>query len=377
MSLQHPQRQSPSTNRHHVCKLGRDVAAERKFKISTVQIVSATPRMTIKVEIVLTGDSDGVFYPGQEVKGEVIVILTKTIRVSRIKLSVCGVGKTEWSEVDSESGRYLNLEQFLFQVNDAASSTIYSGKERYLYSELILAQINDFVPAGGYTYGFACPLPETIPASFEGTDGHIRYSLTATLERPWKPSKSHNYPFQVLRHLDLNEELLLPIKATHSKALGCWPCLPSGNLTMSVQLISNGFVPGQLIPALIQVDSRRNIKIRKITTVLIRKTTYSARSPKPRQRVESVVIGKHVSPGITLPEGGVLAEDNLQVPLVPPTSCYAKLLQTSYELKVALEIDTFFLQDPHSVITVPVVIGTIGERELEVSEEESVHLWSR
>lgn len=233
------------------------------------------------------------------------------------------------------------------------------------------------MPAGGYTYGFACPLPETIPSSYNSTNGHIRYSLTATLERPWKPSKVHTISLGVIRQLDLNSEILLPIKAEHTKSLGCWPCLPSGSLVLSVQVPTNGFVPGQIIPALIQVSSRRPVKIRKVTTVLIQQTTFNARWPKTRQRIESVVVSRNVSPGITLPDGGVLAEDNLQVPWVQPTSSFAKVIKITYELKVALEIDSCLLQERHAVISVPIVVGTIPERDAELSDGESVHVWMR
>ncbi|XP_021709373.1 arrestin domain-containing protein 2 [Aedes aegypti] len=333
--------------------------------------------MTVKVEIVLTSGTDGCFQPGQEVVGEVIVVLTKTIKVSRLKLTLSGIGRTEWSEPISGRGRFLNLEQFLFQVNDESSSVNFTGKERYLHSELILCQVNDFMPAGGYTYGFACPLPDSIPSSYNSTNGHIRYSLTATLERPWKASKVHSISLGIIRQLDLNTEILLPIKAEHTKSLGCWPCLPSGSLVLSVQIPTNGFVPGQIIPALIQVSSRRHVTIRKVTTVLIQQTTFSARWPKARQRIESVVVSKNVSPGIRLPDGGVLAEDNLQVPWVQPTSRCSKVIKISYELKVALELDSWLMLDRHAVISVPIVIGTIAERDADLSDGESVHVWMR
>lgn len=233
------------------------------------------------------------------------------------------------------------------------------------------------MPAGGYSYGFACPLPESIPASYNSNNGHIRYTVTATVERPWKPSKVHTIDIGIIRKLDLNHELLLPIKAEHTKNLGCWPCLPSGSLSLAVQIPTNGFVSGQVIPVLIRVNSRRRVKIRKVTTVLIQKTTFNARSPKPRQRLESLVVSRNESPGITLPDGGVLAEDNLQVPWVQPTSCCSKIIKISYELKVSLEIDSCFLQDRYAVLSVPIVIGTIAERDSELSDGDSVQVWMR
>ncbi|XP_058454318.1 arrestin domain-containing protein 2-like [Malaya genurostris] len=317
--------------------------------------------MPTKLGIVFTNSTDGIFYPGQEVIGDVVVTLGKSTNVSKLKITILGVGKTKWYE---RQGR---------------ASIAYKGKERYLYSELVLFQPNEkqaVVQPGTYNHGFACKLPETLPASFEGKRGHIRYWLKATLERPWRQTKMHSLNFQVVRQLDLNNEILLPVRSELTKSLGYWPCVPSGVLYASVELPTSGFVPGQFIPAVIQVNNKGGNKISRIVTMLVQKITYNARRPKMQQKVKRMVVCKNVTPEITLPEGGVLAAENLQVPWVLPTSSYSRVVEIGYELVVEFEIDTCFFNANQSV-RVPVVIGVIPARDSDIVESNALRVWTR
>lgn len=60
------------------------------------------------------------------------------------------------------------------------------------------------LPAGNHSYNFACTLPEVLPSSFEGHNGHIRYKIKMILERPKKFDHTHKLRFTVMQQLNLN-----------------------------------------------------------------------------------------------------------------------------------------------------------------------------
>ncbi|EAT40071.1 AAEL008172-PA [Aedes aegypti] len=317
--------------------------------------------MLTKLEILLLDNPGGIYYPGQELIGDVVVTLGKSCSVSKLLLTINGVGKTKFA--DRESG----------------SKGVLKGKERYLNSELVLYQPLDKlaeVPAGTYSHGFACQLPDTLPASFEGKFGNIRYWLKATLERPWRQAKNYTFHFQVVRQLDLNYEVLLPVRSELTKSLGYWPCVPSGMLYASVELSTSGFVPGQFIPVVIQVNNKGNNKMTRIVTMLVQKAIYSAKRPFVYQKVDRTIVCKNVTPGIRLPEGGVLAAENLQVPWVLPSSCYSFVVQIAYEVAVEFQFDTCFF-NANQTVRVPVTIGVIPARDSNLIESKAIRVWTR
>ena len=62
------------------------------------------------------------------------------------------------------------------------------------------------IPKGNHTYPFELALPPTLPSSFEGKHGYVRYTATATVDRPWKFDHETKEPFTVIGTLDLNRE---------------------------------------------------------------------------------------------------------------------------------------------------------------------------
>ena len=67
-----------------------------------------------------------------------------------------------------------------------------------------ISGITEVLPAGEHSFLFSMMLPNHLPSSFEGQYGHVRYTVKATLDRPWKFDHEVKAAFTVLSHLDLN-----------------------------------------------------------------------------------------------------------------------------------------------------------------------------
>lgn len=58
--------------------------------------------------------------------------------------------------------------------------------------------------AGFHRYSFNFSLPYNIPCSFEHTNGHIRYTMKAVIDRPWRFDHESKIAFTVVSSYDLN-----------------------------------------------------------------------------------------------------------------------------------------------------------------------------
>ena len=67
-----------------------------------------------------------------------------------------------------------------------------------------VAGITEVLAAGEHSFPFSMMLPYHLPSSFEGQYGYVRYTVKATLDRPWKFDHEAKAAFTVLSHLDLN-----------------------------------------------------------------------------------------------------------------------------------------------------------------------------
>ena len=54
-------------------------------------------------------------------------------------------------------------------------------------------------------YPFSFILPKIIPSSYEGKYGHVRYTITATMERPWAKDHHCTISFTVNSLVNLNQ----------------------------------------------------------------------------------------------------------------------------------------------------------------------------
>lgn len=90
----------------------------------------------------------------------------------------------------------------------------FTGKEIYIQSSVYLDGTKNgtkIYPPDVYTFPFEWHLPLQLPQSCEGKHGHIRYKLTAGINRPFFLDKTVERPFIVGKIMDLNQFSLLKV----------------------------------------------------------------------------------------------------------------------------------------------------------------------
>ncbi|GLH03699.1 Uncharacterized protein GBIM_09565 [Gryllus bimaculatus] len=293
-----------------------------------------------------------IYYAGQLVSGRVTLITTKEKKIRGICLRVKGEAEVKWTE-----SRRVTRNGKSHTEHDH-----YSAHELYAQMEvwLVGASHGDMMlPPGEHIYPFSYTLPQNIPSSFEGSRGHVRYTVKVKVDRPWRFDYDCKVAFTVLTPLDLNFEpnMQEPVQNTKEKYLCCC-CCRSGPVTLVANVL-RGFVPGQKIEAVVECDNVTTEEV-SVNCYLEKTVTFKA-SCRMRTKTkydESTVAMERL--------GTVKGNDSntwttkLLVPALPASYLkYCNCIDISYMFVVKGSFS-----GPHSALKLrsQVVIGTIPLR---------------
>jgi Arrestin (or S-antigen), N-terminal domain/Arrestin (or S-antigen), C-terminal domain len=272
---------------------------------------------------------------------------------SALKLQIQGIAHASWSE--SEPIGYRN-------DRNTQSTVTYTGHEDYISTRIFLIGSGDGqqmeIPSGVHTYNFQCCLPLGIPTSFEGSNGHIRYTVKAILDRPWQFDQISKVAFTVIRQVDLNHEhpsLNLPIQMEVMERFCCWPC-QSAPLILTAQIPMSGYVPGQIIIITVDLNNRSSVSVYAIHISLRKTVVYHAEYPSHRKKKQTFNVTETKPTAVKF---GSCTKFNkaLEIPPVVPTNqTENKIIHQTYEVIVEARVSGC-----HSgvVIHLPVTFGTI------------------
>jgi hypothetical protein len=94
-------------------------------------------------------------------------------------------------------------------------SAVYVKHSLYSVTFCAVSGMTEMLPAGEHSFLFSMSLPNNLPSSFEGEYGYVRYTVKATLDRPWKFNHEVKATFTVLLHLDLNLDPLIKVSIAY------------------------------------------------------------------------------------------------------------------------------------------------------------------
>ncbi|KAJ4443542.1 hypothetical protein ANN_05215 [Periplaneta americana] len=268
------------------------------------------------------------YYSGQTVSGRLVVALDSPKNLRSIIIKFKGEAECKWEETRTVE-------------RDGKSETetdYYRGYELYFENRVKVfggSNETETLPAGEYCYQFNMILPNNLPSSFEGKYGYIRYTVKATLDRPWKFDHDVKAAFTVLSHVDLNSDPQNrePFKAEDSKMFCCC-CCESGPLTLATHLPTRGFVPGQSIPMTIEVDNASNVRIYGVSCELIKIVTYYSQHPR-RSKEDRVTVTSMNLDGAVEENGSKTWCKKMDIPPLPPSQLReCSVIDLEYSLKI-------------------------------------------
>ncbi|XP_049774878.1 arrestin domain-containing protein 17-like isoform X3 [Schistocerca cancellata] len=138
------------------------------------------------------------YYGGDTVTGKVVVKTDEEEKIRYISAKCRGEANVRWTRRVRRRGHTKHIR--------------YSAHENYFETKYYFVggpSEELILPPGEHVYNFSVKLPENLPSSFEGTYGHIRYTIKAKMNRPWAFDEKVKAFYTVLSHLDLNTDPLV------------------------------------------------------------------------------------------------------------------------------------------------------------------------
>lgn len=206
-------------------------------------------------------NANGVYYSGQTVSGNVILVLDDDMEAAVVRMKAIGRANTSWTDSRSSSSGISQLATF-------TAEEVYFEKEIELFGKQHDEGIVEDMPtltAGRKELPFTFELPKTCPTSFEGDFGHIRYSCRAIIDRPWDhvTKKAFTVIFvRDLNHDDGLEETSIDSEASELIKSHCWK---SGEVHAKANLPRTSFVPGEKLPIWVHITNNSGRTIRTVS----------------------------------------------------------------------------------------------------------------
>lgn len=293
------------------------------------------------------------YYPGQAVTGNIIVVLDSTKKIRGISVTAKGEANTCWTtdkEEMDENGQYREGSQTLTAHEE------YFKTKYYLIGSPSGGEIE--IQSGEHKFPFTCSLPPILPSSFESDFGHIRYTVKATLDRPWKFDQDVKSPFTIISPLDLNKEPKAA-ESVHEEMSKTFCCLCCGTppLTVNFALPARGYVPGQSMPIKMNVENMSNVLVNTIKLGLYKIVTLRVTTPHTDTKTEEILVAE-VGKGPIAAGATIDYEQRLDIPSVPPSNlANCGIIDLEYNLKVEACIEGWY----HANLSTKtlIVVGTI------------------
>ncbi|XP_037825326.1 arrestin domain-containing protein 1-like isoform X5 [Lucilia sericata] len=217
------------------------------------------------------------------------------------------------------------------------------------------------LPAGIHTYNFQIALPFECPTSCEGRFGHIRYTLTLKLTRPYRFNNIFNKVLTVVKPQDLNFSpvLRIPIETEDNFNSCLWFC-SKGSINVKLSIPFGSYAIGQIAKYSVHIQNQSMIDINGYTIYFISKVTFTAHEPKHKTRDDETSVYEKSYDVKCLRLTTRIFDGTFPIGPTTPSTPGESIIKVQYLLKVTLNMAGC---NKDKSILIPIFIGTIPMRE--------------
>lgn len=183
---------------------------------------------------------------GDLITGHISFDLTKQTKITSITMAVKGAAEVRWTAGGGKKKQ----------------KRVYSAKVSYFDFKTDLSRDNGAVEGsiklqpGTHMYPFSCQLPHgDFPSAFRGVCGHISYTLTVGIYRPWHVVKNFMTELKFVDRKVVNQpDMWAPLSGTNRTTSGCmW--FSSSPVTMTASTEKKAFKPGETVKVICQFSN--------------------------------------------------------------------------------------------------------------------------
>ena len=232
----------------------------------------------VKPNLLVFIDGKDVFYPGETVRGAVVIQLQESLKAKAVVLKF--LGKAHWKNPYDENEE-CHGRGFLF------------NNEITLVSPQLQKRESDIIfDSGHHNFPFEFILPAELPTTYRHNyDGRhwtawITYTIGAVIERKfYEQNDTYSLEFlvQEVRNLELTPNLNEYSEIISENNVRSFFGFSYGLSHVKLSLPKRGYYLGDIINASVHIDhAGYSNQTREVTLELVRETSYLAPKDKPR-----------------------------------------------------------------------------------------------
>ncbi|CEF64939.1 Arrestin-like, N-terminal domain and Arrestin C-terminal-like domain and Immunoglobulin E-set domain-containing protein [Strongyloides ratti] len=311
---------------------------------------------------IIFDNPENAYFAGQEVCGKVIIESSEDKKVNEILLEIKGRAKTYWSKGTGKNRKHCGQSEpyFCEQFNTKYTHkfSIISGTNKHEKERIL--------PKGYHEVPFQYTLPKTLPTSFEGSYGYVRYTCRAICERPWDFDICTKKLFTVIGIEDMNDDskLTTPMTcqdtclspSTTVSKLCCFNNNGQQQIFLELSTDRLGFTPGETLSLKGKIENKGRSVLKHVNISLIQEVLYKAKnfSGSEFEKKEcKVILKRNIGEikGMSTFDLSKSPASDITFLSLPPSLSTCSLIIITY--KVVLSISQ------QSSIYIPITIGTI------------------